>query len=437
MKDKDFMPNMERGKPATYTGDKKAKMAAKTNKKWVRLATVFAYVLSVSLAAIILAIYYSLIWKPVRSSSEPTSPGQEVTTEVDNNTSSDPSPTNSTPAGRASGVDWAKVDPNSQKRSIGLRDGSDLTGEQSLVNQGGRGPSGTQGPGGLPGFAEAEGADTNLQPQTSSKTPSITDGLVSRVQEAMGTSSYSSRNTEAVTRGPVQAGPAGTPDWAAVDGGGYVKEASTHWGPADTPGTRPAQDGDYEKVNQATTNWKPADNLDRGTVQEGDNLKEVTTKWRPTGSPDRGAVQDGYVKVTTTNWRPAESPDRGSVQVGQVEEATTHWRPSDFPDRVVQTGPTSDNLPTLIPTGDPAFKSMQSNTGNPGSVAGGRQKTGGTETTQGSFSSQNSNGELEATGSTLSLVHQTPEMEERPRSEHPADTVQGPSGYTPTAAGSL
>lgn len=62
------MPNMERGKPATYTGDKKAKMAAKTNKKWVRLATVFAYVLSVSLAAIILAIYYSLIWKPTSGS---------------------------------------------------------------------------------------------------------------------------------------------------------------------------------------------------------------------------------------------------------------------------------------------------------------------------------------------------------------------------------
>ncbi|KAJ7398573.1 InaF motif containing 2 [Pitangus sulphuratus] len=45
----------ERGKPATYTGDKKARMAAKTNKKWVRLATVLAYVLSVSLAAIVLA----------------------------------------------------------------------------------------------------------------------------------------------------------------------------------------------------------------------------------------------------------------------------------------------------------------------------------------------------------------------------------------------
>lgn len=69
------MPNMERGKPATYTGDKKAKMAAKTNKKWVRLATVFAYVLSVSLAAIILAIYYSLIWKPADAKKPDSPPG--------------------------------------------------------------------------------------------------------------------------------------------------------------------------------------------------------------------------------------------------------------------------------------------------------------------------------------------------------------------------
>lgn len=69
-RDRDFMPNMERGKPATYTGDKKAKMAAKTNKKWVRLATVFAYVLSVSLAAIILAIYYSLLWQPTKKETD-------------------------------------------------------------------------------------------------------------------------------------------------------------------------------------------------------------------------------------------------------------------------------------------------------------------------------------------------------------------------------
>ncbi|KAK3537301.1 hypothetical protein QTP70_006967 [Hemibagrus guttatus] len=75
MRERDFMPNMERGKPATYTGDKKAKMAAKTNKKWVRLATVFAYVLSVSLAAIILAIYYSLIWKPTMQGSGLGVPG--------------------------------------------------------------------------------------------------------------------------------------------------------------------------------------------------------------------------------------------------------------------------------------------------------------------------------------------------------------------------
>lgn len=75
------MPSVERGKPATYTGDKKAKMAAKTNKKWVRLATVFAYVLSVSLAAIILAIYYSLIWKPTSASSSAGRPEgpEEVT----------------------------------------------------------------------------------------------------------------------------------------------------------------------------------------------------------------------------------------------------------------------------------------------------------------------------------------------------------------------
>ena len=49
----------------SFTADKnKTKMAAKTNKKWVRLATVLAYVLAVSLAAIVLATYYSLIWEP-------------------------------------------------------------------------------------------------------------------------------------------------------------------------------------------------------------------------------------------------------------------------------------------------------------------------------------------------------------------------------------
>uniref|UniRef100_A0A8C5R5A3 Transmembrane protein INAFM2 n=1 Tax=Leptobrachium leishanense TaxID=445787 RepID=A0A8C5R5A3_9ANUR len=89
MKDKDFVANVEKGKPATYTGDKKAKMTAKTNKKWVRLATVFAYVLSVSLAAIILAIYYSLIWKPVSlvAAGPNVSPSVEVSTFTSNATS--------------------------------------------------------------------------------------------------------------------------------------------------------------------------------------------------------------------------------------------------------------------------------------------------------------------------------------------------------------
>lgn len=54
----------ERRKPATYTGEKKARLLAKANQRWVRLATVVLYVLSVSLAAVVLAVYYSLIWKP-------------------------------------------------------------------------------------------------------------------------------------------------------------------------------------------------------------------------------------------------------------------------------------------------------------------------------------------------------------------------------------
>lgn len=61
-------------KGAGYTsGDRnKPKMAAKSNKKWVRLATVLAYVLAVSLAAIVLAIYYSLLWKPQLKTNLPS-----------------------------------------------------------------------------------------------------------------------------------------------------------------------------------------------------------------------------------------------------------------------------------------------------------------------------------------------------------------------------
>ena len=80
-----FRGNASQVKSPTYTGEKnKTKMAAKTNKKWVRLATVLAYVLSVSLAAIVLAIYYSLMWKPdIKMPATTTPPGGDgVTTAV-------------------------------------------------------------------------------------------------------------------------------------------------------------------------------------------------------------------------------------------------------------------------------------------------------------------------------------------------------------------
>ncbi|XP_031694799.1 putative transmembrane protein INAFM2 [Anarrhichthys ocellatus] len=48
------------GRPETYTGDQKKQL----DRKWVRLATVLVYVLSVSLAAGLLAVYYDVIWRP-------------------------------------------------------------------------------------------------------------------------------------------------------------------------------------------------------------------------------------------------------------------------------------------------------------------------------------------------------------------------------------
>ncbi|XP_048378405.1 uncharacterized protein LOC125447759 [Stegostoma tigrinum] len=55
----------------SFTGDKKAKITAKTQKTWMRLATVFAYLLCVSLTAVVLVIYYTLIWEPVRTKPGP------------------------------------------------------------------------------------------------------------------------------------------------------------------------------------------------------------------------------------------------------------------------------------------------------------------------------------------------------------------------------
>ena len=71
-KDEDSMTTISKlkdangsGKRPSFSGDRsKAKMASKSNKKCVRLATVFAYVFAVSLVAVGLAIYYSLVWTP-------------------------------------------------------------------------------------------------------------------------------------------------------------------------------------------------------------------------------------------------------------------------------------------------------------------------------------------------------------------------------------
>lgn len=64
------------GKRPSYSGDRsKAKMASKSNKKCVRLATVFAYVVAVSLVAVGLAVYYSLMWTPGKVDSRSTTAG--------------------------------------------------------------------------------------------------------------------------------------------------------------------------------------------------------------------------------------------------------------------------------------------------------------------------------------------------------------------------
>ncbi|XP_051879715.1 putative transmembrane protein INAFM2 [Pristis pectinata] len=110
MRDKDFKPGGDKGKPATFTGDK-AKMAAKSDKKWVRLATVLAYVLSVSLAAIILAVYYSLIWKPVKLPAK-----AEDSSTVGGRRAQEPPLLLSTEPGRPTqGWDWGSRSPPSAR----------------------------------------------------------------------------------------------------------------------------------------------------------------------------------------------------------------------------------------------------------------------------------------------------------------------------------
>ncbi|XP_078518155.1 putative transmembrane protein INAFM2 [Lissotriton helveticus] len=484
MKDKDFMPNMERGKPATYTGDKKAKMAAKTNKKWVRLATVFAYVLSVSLAAIILAIYYSLIWKPVRSSGDPVSPGQEVTTEMDNTTATDGlpdfSPTNSTPAGRAAGVASGASNPESQKRSLLPRGGAAVQGEETLSGQGGLDPSAPEAPQ-TSTFAGGRHVDAGLQRELQATSPLMADDLISRVQEATVTTSFYNPDTVVLPRGSLRTGD-------------YVKEATTSWRAAHTTGTESAQTRGSEKEQEASTPRRPTDS---GSVQPGGSVNEGPTHWGPTDSSGRGSAQSGNsvsVQESSTRWRPADTPERESVQTENsveegtthrkltdtpmeegtthrrptdtpmeegtthrrptdtpmeegtthrrptdtpMEEGTTHRRPTDTLNSGTQTGAVSVSPASRLPTGVSASKALQRNTETPGGDPGVRYPSAATDTTRTPFSSETSEGEFDVRGSTFSLGGQTPRLDERSRTGPPVDSDRGPSQYTPTAEGSL
>lgn len=55
--------------PAAFNQSTKTKLLSKSSKKWVRMLTVVVYVTSVSIAAVFLALYYSLLWRPQLSQS--------------------------------------------------------------------------------------------------------------------------------------------------------------------------------------------------------------------------------------------------------------------------------------------------------------------------------------------------------------------------------
>ncbi|OQV20216.1 hypothetical protein BV898_05772 [Hypsibius exemplaris] len=56
--------NNRDGKLPTYTLQKAARMTAKVNHKWVRIASVIAYLIAISMTAVVLALYYILFYNP-------------------------------------------------------------------------------------------------------------------------------------------------------------------------------------------------------------------------------------------------------------------------------------------------------------------------------------------------------------------------------------
>ncbi|GMR56951.1 hypothetical protein PMAYCL1PPCAC_27146, partial [Pristionchus mayeri] len=57
--------NRSRTKQPVYTSDKRARLTQRDNKKWLRLLTVFGYVVFVSAPAISLSVYYTCVWDPM------------------------------------------------------------------------------------------------------------------------------------------------------------------------------------------------------------------------------------------------------------------------------------------------------------------------------------------------------------------------------------
>ncbi|XP_055347160.1 uncharacterized protein LOC129594486 isoform X2 [Paramacrobiotus metropolitanus] len=52
------------GKPPTYTLQKAARMAARVNTTWARIASVIAYLLAISAIGFVLVLYYVLFYNP-------------------------------------------------------------------------------------------------------------------------------------------------------------------------------------------------------------------------------------------------------------------------------------------------------------------------------------------------------------------------------------
>ena len=75
-------------------GSKVSKKTGYRHRKWVRLATVLAYILAVSMAAIVLAVYYIFVWDPNSGRSNNSLKKEELT--FQNNISQAPYHQNST-----------------------------------------------------------------------------------------------------------------------------------------------------------------------------------------------------------------------------------------------------------------------------------------------------------------------------------------------------